>query len=221
MFYKLYSMKLIRLFLIMSLLLPVSCKQKTTQPTGDLQYFELKGNVARLEDEWLFPDHVVSFDEEGYIVLPVDPVEIAAYSEGRPYPKDASYPLKEYYWAEEGNYECPGVSLLYDSNRRLLAIGMGFTSGMLEYDAQGRILAYHFESEGEEGVTRYKYDASGNRVEEETTGSEEILYNKMQYGEYEFDSHGNWISRKWTQLDQEGSIVNEGYQSRKGRILYW
>lgn len=108
---KTFSMKLIRFFLIISLLLPVSCRQKTPL-TGDLQYFELKGNVARFEDEWLFPDHVVSFDEEGYIVLPVEPVEIAAYSEGRPSPKDASYPLKEYYWAEEGNYECPGVSLL-------------------------------------------------------------------------------------------------------------
>lgn len=165
-------MKLIRFFLIISLLLPVSCRQKTPL-TGDLQYFELKGNVARLEDEWLFPDHVVSFDEEGYIVLPVEPVEIDAYSEGGYYPKDASYPLKEYYWAEEGTFESPGISLLYDSNRRLLAIGVGFTSGMLEYDAHGRILAYHFESEGEEGVTRYKYDDSGNRIEEETTGSED------------------------------------------------
>ena len=206
-------------FIILSLLLFVSCQQNATRATGDLQYFELKGNVARLEDEGTFPGHAVSFDESGHIVLPVEPEIIEANSEDDYYPK-ASYPLTRYSWYEEDeDYNFSSVSLLYDSDMRLLEIGFNYTSGTLQYDEKGRIQAYCFEDEGEEGKISYKYDDSGNRIEEETVG--EFIYEKRIYDEYEFDSHGNWISRKWTQIDQDGAVVAEGRQNRKGKILYW
>lgn len=204
---------------IVCLLLSVSCKQAASQSTGDLQYFELRGNVARLDDEWLFPDHAISFDESGHIVLPVEPEIVKEYSDDDYYPKDASYPLTIYSWNDEENFESPGVYLLYDSKMHLLKIGVGFTIREIQYDKTGRIQSVSFEDEGDEGITRFEYDASGNRIEEETIG--EYFYEKMKYDQYEFDSHGNWISRRWVQVDQDGSVVAEGRHNRKGKILYW
>ncbi len=162
----------------MCLLLLAACKHSSTMPTGDLQYYQLKGNVSSLDSVSLYPDNTISFDADGFIILP----GTVSYEDEIPHlSSDYTGPFKIISWPPKSNevddsfFGKLGVSLTYDSLNKLVKVSAGIGSNYLYYDEKGRLYSIlHCDEEGGY-VTDITYDKDGNRIMEHTYEVDAII----------------------------------------------
>ena len=223
----------------------VSCSR---QATGDLQYFELKGEVSSLGETPTFPGNEVSFDRLGFIDLPGEVTSeedvstiLAAYTG----------PFKVVRWTDEAvdegvedYFEPMSVTLAYSPDNRLVMLAAGLSTAFLFYDKGGRLCTVLREDEGMAEVSEITYDKKGNRIREHIFEPEAIGHEEddgwyidsydmtkpvdreengwyIEYDQYQFDKQGNWISRRVRYKDFYEEVTYEYQESREGTISYY
>ena len=217
------------------------CSCATHAPTGDLQYFDLRGNVSSLDNEYFFPNSTASFDKDGYLIIDDENATVDTLS------RLDNYMLKEYrgpfrvikfdIYEKIGAYENgrPIVEykdLIYDSSNRLIAIDGIFNSFYLYYDDEGWLCSIvSFEEGGM--VTDFTYDKKGTRIKEHCfvpviTNDGYMDRHKvaeenwtLEYERHRFDKHGNWVARWAVKRDLDGTILGESEEFRDGEIKYY
>ena len=229
-------MKIRLVIILSSIIWIVSCTTQATVPTGDMQFFELKGNVSSLSGWNLYylPDSTASFDNLGFIKLPGD---VTFEEEVSPQLAEYSGPFKVVRWnpdPEEGDdydfMEPMGTTLVYDSTNRLVMVSEGFVEQYLYYDKKGRLCSVLIVCPDGSSVSEITYDKDGNRVEEHYVDldmdSDSDVYDRtkpaemegnsrcVEYDKYVFDKNGNWISRRILYREYDEEITGEAEESR-------